>query len=412
MDAANPLRRWLDRVAPLSLVAGLAAGCASSSQKQSVAAEPPASIRGQAPLAPLPPTAPVMGLPVAPQAPPKVDPQTTPVSLTSRDKSDQPMREFILNDKPRVKVVAVVGKGNIITDEEVWQAVRQRKDFRDAQLTADKEQREAEMYRYHLKRIIERELLIDDMFFKMKKAKPGIMDEIRDYAGKAADKSMREYRRSLGLATEQELQDKALTPQGLTVNVLRRQIERDTICNEYIRSLVKEKQKGIGLGDIHDFYKKYPEKFETKERVKWLDIFIATAKFATPEECRAHAEAVRQQAASGVDFLALVKKYDHGTGEFTRGEGTGQHRGEVKPEELEPTIFAMKQGEVSAVIPVDTGYHILKIAERENAGMKPFDEKTQTAIRGMLFEQMQKFEYTRLVDGLWRTGAVQIIDVP
>lgn len=436
MDATNPLRRWLDSAACFALATGLATGCAGnkpilkptdtgfsprSPAKQAVPAEVE-TVRGQSPTST--PTEVIPGFPVAPLPPTKPDlptasstptptppaPQATQASYSPSD--PKPMREFILNDKPRVKVVAIVGKGNIITDEEVWQALRQRKDYHAALIASDREQREQEMYRFELKRLIERELLIDDMFAKMKKAKNTASDEIKDFASKIADRQMREARKANGFATETDFQDKALTPQGLSLPVLRRQIERGTMSNEYIRSLVKEKVKGIGLGDVHEYYVKHPDLFQNPDRVKWLDIFIAYAKFPTPEEARKHAELIRIQAVSGGDFSALVKQFDHGDASLRNGYGAGELRGEIRPEEIEPVLFEMKPGEVSKPIPVAAGYHIVKVIERQNAGTLPFDEKTQTAIRGMITEQMQRAEYNRLVENLWRNGAVQIVDVP
>src|SRR5262249_44326914 len=159
-----------------------------------------------------------------------------------------------------------------------------------------------EMYRSELKKIIERELLVDDMFARMKKGKPGAIEDIKEFAAKAADRQLRMGRRQTGLATEKDFEDKALRPQGLTINVLRRQIERNTISQEYIRNLVREKYKGIGLGDVHEYYVKHPEKFQTQDHVKWQDIFIAFAKFPTPQEAYRHAEDVRRQAVEGADF--------------------------------------------------------------------------------------------------------------
>lgn len=334
----------------------------------------------------------------------------TPTSYTPKDK-DAPMREFLLKDKPRVKVVAIVGKGNIVTDEEVWQAIRQREDHHTALASANREEREAEMYRFELKRIIERELLLDDVFGKMKKNKPGAIDEIKDFASKTADKHIRDTRRRFNFATDQELQEKALTPQGLTLPMFRRRIERETMCGEYVRNIVREKAKGIGLGDIHEFYAKNQDKFKTPDRVKWQDIFIAFAKFSTPQEAYQHAEAARRQIASGADFVATVKQYDHADATPQNVMGIGEERGKIAPPELEPALFQLQAGQVSGLIQTATGYHIVKALERENAGIRPFDEKSQTAIRNMLIDQMQQTEYRRLVDDLWRNGAV-FFDVP
>lgn len=435
MDAANPRRRWIAR---MGLLAVLAAGC-KNSDPGGWYKNPEDIFRGQSPSesvpgSPLPPVGPAptstpgpsssptptptpsvqpagsMAIPTKPDTAP--GPNTaTPASFVAPP-SGAALQEFLLRDKPRVKVVAIVGKGNIITDDEVWQSVRQRPDHRSALISVDRDQIEAEMYRYELKKIVERELLVDDMIAKMKKNKPGAVEEIKEFAARAADRQIRAGRRSTGLATDKEFEDRALVPQGLSLNVLKRQIERNTIAMEYIRSLVREKAKGIGLGDVHEFYVKNPDKFQTKEKVKWQDIFIAFAKFQTPQEAYRYAEEVRAKAASGADFATLSKHHDHGDAAFRDGDGVGDKRGEIRPVELEPVIFQTQPGQVSGLVQVAAGYHIVKVVERSEAGTRPFDEKCQEAIRDMLFDQMQKVEYKRLTEDLWRKGAVQIVDVP
>lgn len=334
-----------------------------------------------------------------------------PVSFTSPTDT-QAHLEFVRSNKPQVKIVAVVGKGNIITDEEVWQSVRQRPDHRNILDAPDRDEREVEMYRYELKRIIERELLVDDMFAKLKKNKASMIEEIKEFAEKSADRQLRAARRTLGLASDKEFEEQALIPQGLTLSVVRRQIVRNTIAMEYVRSVVRDKAKGIGLGEVHEYYVKNPEKFQVPERVKWQDIFIALAKFSNLQEAYRHAEGIRQQAAAGGDFAALSRQYDHGDAAFRNGDGVGEKRGEIRPPELEAILFQLAPGQVSGLIPVEAGYHIVKVVERSQAGTRPFDEKCQEEIRDILFEQMQRAEYKRLTEALWRTGAVQIIDVP
>ena len=452
MDATNPRRRWAHRLAILTL---LCAGCTgdrscrlcetlsgktcSGRPGSSATAEEkkePAKARGQAPSEPVPgypvgpvgpapspspiiaPTPPALPTPVESKATPRGEVLPTPGTGDATPAAfvmppnAAAMKQFILNSKPQVKVVAIVGKGNIVTDEEVWQMVRQRPDHRDALTSSDRETRELEMYRYELKKIIERELLVDDMFAKMKKNKPGAIEEIREYASKTADRNLRDYRRRYGFATEKELEEKALVPQGLTVNVLRRQIERNTVAMEYIRSMVREQAKGIGLGDVHEYYVKNPDKFQTPERVKWQDLFIAFGKFATPEEAYRHAEEIRRQAVAGADFAALSKQHDHGDAGFRNGDGVGTTRGEIRPSELEPAVFQTPPGQVSTLIQGATGYHIIKATEHAQAGIRPLDEKCQSDIREMLFEQMRKQVEGRLTENLWRKGAVQIVDVP
>lgn len=400
MDAATPFRRRL-RAAGLAVLT--AAGCQTPTEPgddrpvKDIRAENAAKSMSRNPGA-LPTARPQMPAdgPAAPAGP------VTPASATAPA------------GVPRIKVVALVGKDHVVTDEEVWESVRQRvmdyctvsqgRVFKDAQ-------KEKVVYAEELRRVVERELILDEMTAKLKKGgKPGLMDELKEFSAKAADRELRRRRKLMGVQTEDELRDIFAT-QGLTLPVVRRQLERQLMANEYVRSVLKEKGKLPGLAEVRAYYDAHPDEFKTADRVKWLDIFVSPNKFPSREAAAAHAAAVQREAAApGADFAALSKKYDHGLAGQQGGEGVGQKRGEIRPAELEEAVWALVPGQVSGVIETPAGYHVVAVAEREFAGVRPYDVKTQTEVREKLLDKLHDREYRRLVDELWRRGVVKVME--
>jgi hypothetical protein len=453
MDATTPLRRWLC-AAGLIL---LAAGCETPQrtpvddlmeqrEREQKAAEKVAEERAQneaayrarqaGPVArPQMPTDPRLPISPGPQPPaaapgaPVVTGAVTgqPVGAGTTVPAGYTPGGPVMTRIPvpsgimRVKVVAIVGDPrNIITDQEVWEAVRQRKgDYlsliegpNGKQIVRDDE-KEKLIYAEELRRVIERELILDEMNKRLKKAnKSDVLDQIREYASKAADRQLREYKRALKVQTDEELQTKLLAPEGLTLPVIRRQIERQMMAEEYVRSMLKEKGKGVGLAEMREYYQSNPDEFRTEDRVKWLDIFISFNKFATPRAAYDHAMAVQQHAAAGGDFLALVKQHDHGVASQQNGEGIGEKRGEIRPVEVEPTVWSLQPGQVGGLVQTPTGYHVVKVVERQSAGVRPFDETVQDDIRKKLMRQLQDREYKKLVEDLWRKGVVKVLETP
>lgn len=122
--------------------------------------------------------------------------------------------------------------------------------------------------------------------------------------------------------------------------------------------------------------------------------------------------AIQQHAAAGEDFVALSKTYDHGLAGQAGAVGIGSERGKIQPADVEPTVWALEAGKVSNLIETPAGYHIVKIAEREYAGVKPFDDKVQMEVRRRIQFEQQNTEYKRLVEKLWRSGVVQVVELP
>ncbi|MDB5307580.1 MAG: hypothetical protein JWO38_1782, partial [Gemmataceae bacterium] len=364
----------------------------------------------------------VAGLPVTPGQPATAGQAVTAGFIPGREAKPS-LKPTLPSGDPRIKVVAVVGAGNIITDEEVWESVHQRPmDYSTAvdgpngkQLVRDPA-KEKEIYAEELKRIIERELILDEMYTRLKKGKKGnVIDEIKEFAGKAADRQLQALRKRWKVESEDEFRS-ILTGQGLTLPVVRRQIERQMMAEEYVRSMLKEKGKSVGLSEIRDYYDKHPDDFRTTDRVKWLDIFVSYNKFPTQREAYDYATAVHQKAAAGADFAALSEQYDHGLAGQQKGPqkgvGLGQKRGEIQPADVEPTVWALQSGQVSGLIETPAGYHIVKVAERELAGVRPFGEDIQAEVRRKLLDKMHLQEHKRLVENLWWRGVVDVIEKP
>jgi hypothetical protein len=428
MDAATPFRRLRHAAGVLLLATGCAAehtalNDASSAARQDVkAAEQGAKSAAQFvshPTArPQMPTDPIPGSPVTPAAPvagrPVSPAQATPVSFSpGRDK----LGPALPTGDPRIKMVAIVGAGNIVTDEEVWEATRQRAgeylrkvDGQGGPQILKDEAKEKEVYRDELRRVIERELILNEMSVRLKKAnKLAVIDEIKEFAGKAADRRLRE----MGWKPERDEAFRSLLlAQGLTLPVIRRQLERQMMAEEYVRSMLKEKASSIGLTDVRAYFDQHPDEFRTPDRVRWQHIFISLNKFPTPREAYDYALAIQQHAATGADFAELSRKYDHGFSGMKDGTGLGEEHGKIEPKDVEPTVWALKAGEVSGLIETPAGYHIVRVAEREYAGVRPFDETVQKEVRGKLMRQLQDREYRRMVEDLWWKGVARIIEVP
>ena len=112
--------------------------------------------------------------------------------------------------------------------------------------------------------------------------------------------------------------------------------------------------------------------------MKWQNLFVRIDRFKSRDEAKKYAEWLMNRART--EEFAKLLELDQGTSKGNGGIGYGEKRGEVNPPELEETIFAMKQGEVR-MVDFESGFHIVRIAERTRAGLVPFDEKVQTEIR-------------------------------
>ncbi len=300
---------------------------------------------------------------------------------------------------PQVRIVAMVGNSPIY-DREVREAVNQRIGELIALAPSDRAIKERQIYREELKRLVEREMILEDMTTKLRKAgKMALIEELVTAASKDADKRLAEFKKARGIPNDEEFKT-LLRGQNLTLWGMRRHLERNFMMSEYVRNMAFSKIGLITLSQVRDYYEDNPEEFQVEDSVKWQDLFIHADRFPTRVEARQFAEQLRQRAVRGENFTALVKQYDHGDSQFRNGFGIGEKRGEILPTEVESVVFSLKAGEVGPLVEMDVGYHIVRVVERTYAGRKPFDEKTQTEIRKRLAMKISEREYQRIIDQL------------
>src|SRR5262249_52476864 len=131
-------------------------------------------------------------------------------------------------------------------------------------------------------------------------------------------------------------------------------------------------------------------------------------KFRSRDEARRLAEELVLRARKGENFLQLSKQYDHGDSAYRNGEGLGQRRGEIKPNEAEPVLFQMRDGDVS-LVELPTGYHVIRLEKRTHAGQMPLNEKLQGEVRRKLQNQVAEREAKKLVAELKRKASIEIV---
>ena len=315
--------------------------------------------------------------------------------------------------KPQVRTVATIGADTVITDEEVWQMVRQR--IMTGQLKPapglDLKQQEKLIFQEELRALIERELILAEFVSRIKKNSPRMVMDLTDQAKQMANGKIGQFKEQYKITSDEQLTE-ALASQGIIYPILARQLERGAMLEIYLSAALKDKGKDISLREVERFYAEHPKEFATEDKVVWLDLFVSHARFNSPDDTQLYANWLLDQANAGADFAGLVAKYGHGDSTLRNGLGVGETPETIRPVELAPQVLALKQGQVSGLIPSATGIHILKIRERQVAGVRPFNAQVQSAIREKLAFDAKVREKERIVEDLWRKTAVSVVDLP
>ena len=336
--------------------------------------------------------------------------QDLPPSITRMQRSDlvvappaepAPKVEGFVASKLRALV-----NGRPILDDELreaaWMMLREAEQFPEPQKSAAQK----EVLQRELDKLIDRELLFGEAEDRLGK-RPQVWAKLTDFSEKEFERQMRSMQQRANAKSEDELKQ-MLATQGMSLANLKRGVTRSFIGNEFMRSKIFPLIDAIGHSEIRRYFEEHPGEFQNDDRVKWQTMFIDADAPAVGgrDKAKELAENIADQLRKGGDFAALSDQHNMGESKYRKGDGLGQKRGQISPPDMEPVLFSMQLNEVK-IIEMPTGFHILRVVERDFAGPQPFDEKTQGEIKRKLTNMIADREFKRIVKDLRRKAAIQ-----
>ena len=201
-------------------------------------------------------------------------------------------------------------------------------------------------------------------------------------------KRLDEVRKQNNLQSLDDL-EKAVEGEGMSWEDYKSQIRNSLLTQEVI---AKEMRGRIIIGDddIKKFYEDHPKEFTRAEQVVLGEIFLSTTD-KSPEETAVierKAEDYLNRLKKGEEFSEMAKRYSEGS---TAKEGGGLgtfERGQLS-KQLEDATFSLNKGGLTDVIQTKTGFEILKVVDRFQAGLQPLDKVRREIENEIYMKKMQ-----------------------
>lgn len=153
--------------------------------------------------------------------------------------------------------------------------------------------------------------------------------------------------------------------------------------------------------ELEKFYRRHLDQFEILERIKASHILIKVEEGAdeqTLEKKRAFAEKVLEEVKSGKDFaeLARTKSDDKASAANGGSLGTFTRGSMVKP--FEDAAFSMNPGETSGLVETIFGYHIIKVVEYTEPGIRSLEDAMVEVKEGLRSEKSKQLAFEKAMD--------------
>jgi len=238
----------------------------------------------------------------------------------------------------------------------------------DAEIKAFLRQNNAKL----LEEAMEELLLVDRAMALGLKLRPEYLDQV-----------IEDIKKEQNIASEEEFEAQ-LKREGLTREALRRNIERSVIVRQ-VRSRDIDPKAQVTEADVRTEYeRRKAADFTRKATVHLMEIVVKGEGAADA------ANAAVARLKKGEDFETVAREVS-----VSASKSAGGDLGRVEPADLSPVLAAaiadLRPGEVSAPVPVEGGYWILKVRERladEVTGFDQVKERIQEELSRAKFEKV------------------------
>ena len=181
------------------------------------------------------------------------------------------------------------------------------------------------------------------------------------------------------------------------------------LATEYLKGEVVNNVT-VSDKDIKTYYDEHPDEFKIPEMVRTRHILIRVDAGASEEDkqkAKEKAEDILNKINSGEDFSKLASEFSEDTMTKSKGGDLGFiSRGRLV-EPFEDAAFALKPGEVSDIVETQFGYHIIKVEEKKEAGVEPYDSVKDT-IKQQLIQNRRQSEVINFIEKAVKDAGVEI----
>ncbi len=153
--------------------------------------------------------------------------------------------------------------------------------------------------------------------------------------------------------------------------------------------------------ELDRYYRRNLHLFEIQEEVKAAHILIRVPEGADEEtraKRREFAASLLEELKAGADFATLAKANSDDTGSAAKGGELGTFGRGVMVSSFENAAFSLRPGQLSELVESPFGFHIIRVDEYTEPGVKPLVDAIEEVKAGLLVEKARQLAYEKAMD--------------
>jgi peptidyl-prolyl cis-trans isomerase C len=190
--------------------------------------------------------------------------------------------------------------------------------------------------------------------------------------------------------------------------------QQEMLINNLLATLYLQKEvvEKVSITDekARAYYKTHTDSFQSPEMARVKHILIKTESSASEKEkqtAKTKAEEALKKLKGGEDFAKLASEISDDPGTKDKGgELDFFPRGSMIPA-FEEAAFALKPGEISGLVETEYGFHLIKMEEKKEALLEPY-EKVQDKVKEQALEEMRKAAVSDFLEKAMKNANVEV----
>ena len=153
--------------------------------------------------------------------------------------------------------------------------------------------------------------------------------------------------------------------------------------------------------ELQRYYRRNLDQFEIQEQVKAAHILLRVQKDADTETVQSRRELANtllKQLQEGADFAQWAKTYSDDKSNAAQGGELGTFTRGTMVSEFEDIVFTLRPGQLSPVIQTPFGFHIVKVEEYVEPGVKSLVDVVDEVKAGLILEKSRQLAYEKAMD--------------
>jgi parvulin-like peptidyl-prolyl isomerase len=161
----------------------------------------------------------------------------------------------------------------------------------------------------------------------------------------------------------------------------------------------------ISEADVNDYYREHADDYRFEVLVSVRQIFLSASNAGEAARARAQLDNIREELDAGADFSELAEAHSELFPDS--GGSTGRKGLDSFVPELSAVIADLDEGEVSEVVETQYGLQLLKLDERQEAGLLSLEDE-RINIEPILRDRAAQKRYAKWLEDLRRGSRVRV----